>query len=213
MNWIPYHFIKTCRSIICICCTVGVLYVYVSVANSASSSGRDAWLFCHEKAGSGFRIEKSRTSGSASVGSRKIMDPIRIRSSGFFGCLHWSLCLLPTLLNFVFSIFFTDVLRDWVWMASDPGGGSYHHQPPLSTPLHCSTYLGLLGKEEGHDRNSSYLWTYELYGPVRYAFDAGKSITRASGWGLGPGNRDFLGPVKWHQAVGRVPFGAQKSHV
>ncbi len=24
------------------------------------------------------------------------------------------------------------------------------------------------------------------------------------------GNRDFLGPVKWHQAVRRVPFGAQK---
>jgi hypothetical protein len=27
----------------------------------------------------------------------------------------------------------------------------------------------------------SYLWTYDLYGPVRNAFDAGKSITRASG--------------------------------
>jgi hypothetical protein len=42
---------------------------------------------------------------------------------------------------------------------------------------------------------------------VRSAFDADKSITRASGRGLGPGNRDFLGPVKW-----RVPFGAQKGH-
>jgi hypothetical protein len=29
--------------------------------------------------------------------------------------------------------------------------------------------------------------------------------------GLGPGNRDFLGPVKWHRAVRREPFGAQKS--
>jgi hypothetical protein len=29
----------------------------------------------------------------------------------------------------------------------------------------------------------------------------GKSLTRASGRGLGPGNRDFLGPVKWHRAV------------
>ncbi len=55
----------------------------------------------------------------------------------------------------------------------------------------------------------SYLWTYDLYGPTRNAFDAGKSITRASGRGLGPGNRDFLGPVKWHRAVRRVPFGAQ----
>ncbi len=35
---------------------------------------------------------------------------------------------------------------------------------------------------------------YNLYGPIRYAFDAGKSITRASGRCLGPGNRDFFGP-------------------
>ncbi len=40
--------------------------------------------------------------------------------------------------------------------------------------------------------------------PVRNAFDAGKHITRASGGG-------FLGLVKWHRAVRRVPFGAQKS--
>ncbi len=33
---------------------------------------------------------------------------------------------------------------------------------------------------------------YDLYGPVRNAFDAGKSITRASGRGLGPGNQDFF---------------------
>jgi hypothetical protein len=37
------------------------------------------------------------------------------------------------------------------------------------------------------------------------------SITRASGRGLGPGNREFLGPVKWHRADRRVPFGAQKT--
>ncbi len=42
----------------------------------------------------------------------------------------------------------------------------------------------------------SYLWTYDLYGPIRNAFDAGKSITRASGRGLGPGNRDFSGPCE-----------------
>ncbi len=45
------------------------------------------------------------------------------------------------------------------------------------------------------------IWTYDLYGPVRHAFDAGKSITWARGRGLGPGNRDFLGPVKLHRAV------------
>jgi hypothetical protein len=36
---------------------------------------------------------------------------------------------------------------------------------------------------------NSYLLTYDLYGPVRNAFDAGKSVTRASGRGLGPGNQ------------------------
>jgi hypothetical protein len=42
----------------------------------------------------------------------------------------------------------------------------------------------------------SYLWTCDLYGPVCNAFDAGKSITRASRRGLGPGNRDFFGPCE-----------------
>ncbi len=38
------------------------------------------------------------------------------------------------------------------------------------------------------------LWTYDLYGPVRNAFDEGKSITRASWRGWAGGNRDFFGP-------------------
>jgi hypothetical protein len=42
-----------------------------------------------------------------------------------------------------------------------------------------------------------YLWTY--------AFDVGRYITRTSGRGLGPGNQDFLGPVKCHRAVRQVP--------
>ncbi len=42
-----------------------------------------------------------------------------------------------------------------------------------------------------------YLWTYDLYGPVRNTFDAGKSITRASaGGGLDPGNGYFFGPCE-----------------
>ncbi len=28
---------------------------------------------------------------------------------------------------------------------------------------------------------------------------------------LGPRNWEFFGPVKWHQADGRVPFGVQKT--
>jgi hypothetical protein len=34
-----------------------------------------------------------------------------------------------------------------------------------------------------------------VLGPVHNAFDAAKSITCASGRGLGPGNRDFFGPL------------------
>ncbi len=49
-----------------------------------------------------------------------------------------------------------------------------------------------LGDTKPPFKNNSYLWTYDLYGPVRYAFDAGKSVTRAIRRGLGPGNRDFF---------------------
>ncbi len=41
---------------------------------------------------------------------------------------------------------------------------------------------------------------------VRNVLDACRSITRASGRGLGPGNQDFLGPVKWHGAIRQVPL-------
>jgi hypothetical protein len=43
---------------------------------------------------------------------------------------------------------------------------------------------------------NSCLLTYDLYDPVRNAFDAGKAITKASGRGLGPGNRNFSGPCE-----------------
>ncbi len=39
------------------------------------------------------------------------------------------------------------------------------------------------------------------------------SITRASGRGLGPGNWEFSGPVKWHRTDWRVPFGAKKVEI
>jgi hypothetical protein len=55
----------------------------------------------------------------------------------------------------------------------------------------------------------SYLYTYDLYRPVHNVFDACRSITRASRRGLGPGNRELLGPVKWLQADRRVPFGTK----
>ncbi len=43
---------------------------------------------------------------------------------------------------------------------------------------------------------NGYLCTYDLNGPVRNVFDACRSITRTSGRGLGPGNREFFGPFE-----------------
>ncbi len=47
--------------------------------------------------------------------------------------------------------------------------------------------------------------------PCVNVFDACRYITRASRRGLGNGNREFLGPVKWHRVDRRGPFGAQKT--
>ncbi len=46
-------------------------------------------------------------------------------------------------------------------------------------------------------RYNNYLcMTYDLYGPVRNVFDAGRYITWASGRGLGPGNGEFFEPCE-----------------
>jgi hypothetical protein len=42
----------------------------------------------------------------------------------------------------------------------------------------------------------SYLFTYDLYGPVRNAFDAGSIHYGGKVGGLVPGNRDFFGPCE-----------------
>ncbi len=58
-----------------------------------------------------------------------------------------------------------------------------------------------------------------IYAPMIYAAPCimllmrAASITRASGRGLGPGNREFLGPWKWHRADMQVSFGAQKLEI
>jgi hypothetical protein len=62
--------------------------------------------------------------------------------------------------------------------------------------------------------NNSYSCTYDLYGPVRNVFFF---LMRADTLRGQVGGRwaleieSFLGPVKWHRADRRVPFGAQKS--
>jgi hypothetical protein len=53
--------------------------------------------------------------------------------------------------------------------------------------------------------------TCDLYSPVHNVLDACISITREVGGDWDLEMESFLGPVKWHQADRRVPFGAQKS--
>jgi hypothetical protein len=48
-----------------------------------------------------------------------------------------------------------------------------------------------------------YLWTYDLYGPECNAFEAAKSITRASGRGLGT----WKSRLFWALCNGFEPFG------
>jgi hypothetical protein len=57
----------------------------------------------------------------------------------------------------------------------------------------------------------SYLLTYDLHGSIHNAFDAGKSITRASGRGFGPGNQDFFGPCEMIEPSGECHLGPKKS--
>ncbi len=54
-----------------------------------------------------------------------------------------------------------------------------------------------------------HLWFIRLWSIMLLMRAA--SFMRASGWRLGPGNRDFFGPCEMHRADRRVPFGAQKS--
>ncbi len=53
-----------------------------------------------------------------------------------------------------------------------------------------------------------------IYGPVIYtapylSFWCGQTYYEGKWKGVGPWNREFLGLVKWHQAVRGVPFGAK----
>jgi hypothetical protein len=57
----------------------------------------------------------------------------------------------------------------------------------------------------------NYLCTYDLYSPKHNVLDACISITRGSGRGWALEFSNFLGPVKWHRAKRRAPFGAQKT--
>jgi hypothetical protein len=60
------------------------------------------------------------------------------------------------------------------------------------------------------DKDFNYLCTYDLYRPVRNAFDAGSILYKGKwegGWALEI--ESFLSPVKWNRADRRVPLENQ----
>jgi hypothetical protein len=59
---------------------------------------------------------------------------------------------------------------------------------------------------------TSYLCTYDFYGPYVMCLMRGDPLRRQVGEGWTLEIETFLGSVKWHRAVRRVPFGAQKIH-
>ncbi len=54
------------------------------------------------------------------------------------------------------------------------------------------------------------LCTYDLYSPVRMLLMRANPLLGQVGGGWALEIESFLGPVKWHRADRRVPFGAQK---
>jgi hypothetical protein len=121
--------------------------------------------------------------------------------------------------------------------ASPEPHASSTHYPPSRWTVHFILYSGSVGQRLRDDGNlhpltlsssskingylypqrvsprlkNNYLCTYNLYGPVRNAFDAG-SIRYMGKWeGVVPGNREFFGPCEMASTDRRVPFGAQKT--
>ncbi len=84
--------------------------------------------------------------------------------------------------------------------------GNGHAGLPGSQPMCKAVHI------TWHGAQNNYLCTYDFYSPVHNVLDACISITRASGRGWALEFERFLGPVKWHRADRRVPFGAQKTH-
>ncbi len=70
-----------------------------------------------------------------------------------------------------------------------------------------------------HSKVYSYQVELAIYGPMIYTAPYVTLLMRANplrgqvggDWALEIDT--FLGPVKWHRAVKRVPFGAQKKHM
>jgi hypothetical protein len=94
--------------------------------------------------------------------------------------------------------------------------------PVPTRGIHCGTlYMYVLCDVHCRYYNSHfYIGVIAVYGPTCMVWsaqfimhDARKYITRASGRRLGPGNRDFFGPVKWHRDIRWLLFGAKKVEI
>ncbi len=112
-------------------------------------------------------------------------------------------------------LYFSKIIsfNPWIWLAI-PGvqiSPKIWRNTELKHLQKCSS-LAFLSYEKHVAQFSK--WKHSaIYSPMIYTAPCvmllmrPASITRASGRGLGPGNRDFLGPVKRHRADRRVPFG------
>ncbi len=74
--------------------------------------------------------------------------------------------------------------------------------PPVTVSIHKFTHV-----------HFSYLCTYDLCGPVHNVFDACRFITRASGKGLFPRNREFFEPCEMASSQPPVLFSQQSVHI
>ncbi len=80
-----------------------------------------------------------------------------------------------------------------IWIFSVGTSFPKEQRPALS---YTHKYIALKYTELKHQEKNNYLFTCDLYGPVRNVFDACRYIARATGRGLGPGNWEFFGPCE-----------------
>ena len=72
-------------------------------------------------------------------------------------------------------------------------------------------WLNVPKLQKGKGSGFNYLYTYDLYGPVRNVFDAGRYMTwRSGGVGLALEILSFVGPMKWHEPIDECYLGPKK---
>jgi hypothetical protein len=82
----------------------------------------------------------------------------------------------------------------------------------IITTVQCTSALHWAGKVLLINYSTacySYLWTYDLYGPVVMLLMRATPLRGQVGGGWNLEIETFLGYVKWHRVIRRVPFEAQ----